>query len=72
MKEDKIKKIIKTQRCWDLRVHKEVTAECLDVREFHDDGVSFKTSDNYISIPVEAVDELVLELLKFKVKYGGE
>ena len=63
--DSKVKKIIKTNRCWDLRLHKEVIEDCIDVREFHDN----EASTNYIAIPVEAVDELVLELLKFKRRH---
>lgn len=53
---------IKTQRCWDLQT--KVSKDCFEIAELHqgDDDDQLP----YVVIPLEAVDEVVYQLLRFK------
>lgn len=53
---------IKTNRNWQLTIKKE--EDCIELMEHHDGS----EGTPYVVIPVESIDAVVLELLKFKAK----
>ena len=55
---------VKTNRCWQLKT--EILEDCIEIKELHDG--SDHDQAPYIAIPIESIDEMVLELMKFKIK----
>lgn len=56
---------IKTDRVWDIETKMDIGTDCFEIKEHHE-GSGPEDHKPYIVIPVEAVDEVVLQLLKFK------
>lgn len=68
-----MKSKIKTNRCWTLELkdkehHELKVNDTVDIRERHD-GEMKGDRINYVVIPIESVDELILKLLQYKKRY---
>ena len=59
---------IKTERMWDLET-KETSNQCVDIYEHHRDS---ECEPPRIVIPHEAIDKVILALLKAKIKFDKE
>lgn len=68
-----MKRKIDTNRCWQLELedkpHTELEVnDTIDLSEHHD-GYMKGDRINYVAIPIESVDELILKLLQYKLTY---